>query len=330
MGNSRVRSWSFSRQRLFKSCKRAFFFQYFWDGEPEADVLWTLRRVKTMPLFIGEMTHEMVSLALRQFVSSQTVAKDLCTTASEMFERRMKSSLDAAVAMRGGRRPHGTGTILAHHLDTGRRSAIEESGLDSLKEYLLEFQRSEAWTFLQQTHTQNWLPITTSSDNLPHFVASDKIRFKRSIGLRIYTPYDLALSAGGDFILIDWKTGAKTDEARAQVRKQLASYCLWALDTNKLRRTLRVQPFFLLPGERWDPTPVTNDELYAVIDEIEEHDVAELELLHARSDAHGAVVSYDAKREDFPPTPKAGVCVGCRFRTGCDEGKKAVSTAPKM
>lgn len=325
MGNARVRSWSFSRQEAFNRCKRSFFYQYFWYGEPDADILWALRRVQTMPMFVGDLAHEMISLGLRQFMSSGIEAKDLNAIASDIFNRGMKSSLSAAVSTRSGRKPMGKGAILSHHLDTGERSAVDDVGLATTIGYLEEFQRSEAWKFLRKTYRQSWLPITTSSDDLPHFTASTKEGFRKAIGLRIYTPFDLALSVGGDFILVDWKTGSKSDAAQIKVRRQLASYCLWALSNDKLRRTLRVQPFFLQPEERWDPTPVTNSELDEVIYNVEAHDYAERMLITPRADKYGTIVSYDANKEDFPTSPSKAICAGCRFRTVCEDGKKALA-----
>ena len=327
MGSARNRSWSFSRQNLFQRCPRAFLFQYFPWGEPEQDLLWFLKRVKTVPLLVGELVHDSISLALRQLKETHFAAKGLHVMANIQYEAKLKSSLRVAEIVRRGCKAPGKGTVLSHHLSDGKRSSIEEAGRETLEESLRAFEASEAWRFLQTTYPQNWLPIATDSDDKPHIIASQGLGFRQSIGLRVYTPYDLALSTGGDFIIVDWKTGKRTESALEQVRKQTASYCLWALDRKYARRTLRVQPFFLVPGEQWDPKVVANAQLDEVVAGIEQHDAAELELLRAESYADGTVKQYVANREDFPAKPMVGVCSGCKFLTVCQEGKKAVAVA---
>jgi hypothetical protein len=330
VGNTRHRSWSFSRQRLFQTCKRAFFFQYYWKSEPNQDVLWELRRVKTIPLLVGDLVHESISLALRQWVHSHVEAKNLFSVANTQYESAMKASLRSAVAMRNGKRPPGKWPILAHHLNTGERSAIEEIGLETLRDYLAIFEASDAWAFLmrKKTHIQLWEPITTNSDTKPSFVATAALGFGMAAGLRIYTPFDLALANQGHFILVDWKAGKKTDQALAQVRKQLTSYCLWALDQKKARRMdLRVQPYFLQDGEKWAPSTVSREEFFDVVHEIEDHLTAEMQLVTVNANADGEPIGFAARVEDFPPAPRESICATCKFLTACEEGRRAVERA---
>jgi hypothetical protein len=326
VGNTPFRSWSFSRPRLFQTCKRAFFYQYYWKGEPNQDVLWELRRVTTVPMLIGDIVHESISVALRQWVGTRVQAKNLFDGASKQYDDRLKASLHAATAMRRGCRPPGKGPILAHHLLTGEHSAIEEAGRQTLGDYLSAFESSEAWQFLRnkKTYTQLWQPITTSSDDMPHFVATAELGFSRAIGVRVYTPYDLALEISGQFILVDWKAAVKSEQALGQARRQLVSYCLWARSRNKPRTWLRVQPYFLQPAEKWAPSDVTDLEFFDVIHEIEDHVVAEMQLVGVTTNEDGEVIDYVGRTEDFPPSPRQSVCATCKFLTVCVEGKKAV------
>jgi len=216
-----------------KTCSKAVLFQYFPWGEPDENILWFLRRVKTVPLFVGELVHETISQALRQLKTTHNPAKDLHVIANVQYEARLKSSLRVAEAARAGIKPPGRGTVLAHHLNDGKRSSIEEAGRETLEESLRTFEDSDAWRLLQTTYAQNWLPIATNSDDKPHFIASEILGFRQSIGLRIYAPYDLALWTDGLFVIVDWKTGKKPDIAQTQVRRQLARIAcgLWTANT---------------------------------------------------------------------------------------------------
>jgi hypothetical protein len=324
MGSTRFRSWSYSRQRLFKTCKRAFFYQYYWKGEPNQDVLWELRRVKSIPLLVGDLAHEAIAVALRQWVQSHVQAKNLFDIAGKQYEQTMRASLRAALAMRAGRRPPGKWPILQHHLELGKRSDCEEIGLETLRDHLVAFETSEAWQFLRdkKTYTQLWEPITSSSDDKPSFVAMPTLGFERAAGVRIYTAFDLALTYRSEFVIVDWKAARKSDEAVAQVRKQLTSYCLWALAGKKATRaSLRIQPYFLQSGEKWSPVPVWKEDFFNVVRDIEDHVGAEMSLVRVCTDENGEGIEYIAEAEDFPAEPRQGVCASCKFLTACKEGK---------
>jgi len=327
VGNTRRRSWSFSRQRLFQTCRRAYFYQYYWKEEPNQDVLWELRRVKSVPMVVGDVA-ESISVALRQWVYSHVEARNLFDVASKQYENVLKASLRAATVMREGRRPpSGKWPIFNHHLKTGERSAVEDMGRETLRDYLADFEASEAWQFLwhKKTHHQLWEPITTSSDDKQSFMATTVLRFERAAGIRIYTPSDLALTHRGEFIIVDWKAGHKNEEAVAQVRKQFASYCLWALDYKKATRSnLRVQPYFLQTGETWARSSVNAGGFLDVIHQIEDHVLNEMQHVAARGDENGESIAYVAREKDFPPSPRQSVCAACKSLTVCNEEKKAV------
>jgi len=70
---------------------------------------------------------------------------------------------------------------------------------------------------------------------------------------------------------------------------------------------------------------VTNDELHEVVRDIENHNASELALLQAETNKDGTVKQYVARKEDFQPKPRRGVCSGCKFLTICREGKEAVA-----
>jgi hypothetical protein len=326
MGNTPYRSWSYSRQRQFQTCKRAFFYQYYWKGEPNQDVLWELRRIKTIPLVVGDLVHEAISLALRQWMQSHVEAKDLFGGAARRYEGMLRASMSTAKVIRQGRRPPGKGPILAHHLLTGERCAVEEAGLETLRDYLAAFEASEAWQFLRhkKTYTQLWEPIATATDDPQHFDATAALGFSRAVGLRIYTAFDLALEHRGEFILVDWKAAAKTEAALAQTRKQLVSYCFWARSRKKPRNTLRIQPYFLRLGELWAPSYPTDTEFFDVVRDIEDHVTAEMQLVSVKANEDGEPIDYIADAEDFPPSPRQSICATCKFLTVCEEGKKEV------
>lgn len=89
-------AWSFSRERLFRQCERAFYWQYYgsWGGwevtaSSECQTARKLKQLKTLPLLVGNVIHEVIGRAIRTRPeqSSDVPADRLHDEADATFDR---------------------------------------------------------------------------------------------------------------------------------------------------------------------------------------------------------------------------------------------------
>jgi hypothetical protein len=319
VGTARFRSWSFSRERTFRVCPRRFLFEYFPHGEPDANTLGLLKKSTCLPMLVGTIAHDWIANALRIFRATGRVKANLKTPALIMFDDALMMSASAAGKLNKGLSVPIETRVLLHHLEEGTFEARENMARDSLANYLDAFEGSSAWEFLQTTELKRWEPIKAATDSKESVLASGKLGFSRSLGLRVYTPIDAAVRFRGDFIIADWKTGTKSASAIASANRQTASYALRALDLGIPLEQVKLAPFWLQAGERWEPRSVQKDEILDVCRGIEEHDTAERTLLKERRGVSGSVEWFAAK-DNFPPNVGRW-CADCKYRKVCPEGR---------
>lgn len=269
---------------------------------------------------IGQVVHDTVATALRQFERSDFVYPDLAPMAVQNLKIRLQSSFHVANVVRSGKRPPSKEPVLLHHLDNGPCKITEIEAKKKVENHVRAFQTSSAWEFLQKSDKKKWEPIDTSTCTKPSIEASKRIGFQRAFDLRVYTPYDLALRYSGDFIIVDWKTGKRSSQSLAKARKQTVSYSLWALNHGISLENIRVQPYWLNDKEAWNPQAISRSEVRTVQEEIEAQDAAERALLRITTDANG-VKTFHANIDDFQATP-GWACKGCKFRSICPDRKE--------
>lgn len=266
---------------------------------------------------IGQVVHDAIALALRQYQSNKVIYPDLGPLVTQDMKGRLQTSHYLSKFAKEGRRPPSNEPVLQHHLEQGPSKALEVAARDTAVAYVHEFQKSEAWKFLQTTDTEKWQPVDTSTCIKPSILATKAIGFKSAFELRVFTPFDLAFRYNGDFIIVDWKTGKKNKRNLDKARRQTVGYALWALDFGIPLSCIRVQPFWLTESETWDPQPITREEVRLVQEDIEMQNAAEKALLKEAVGPKGEK-KFVALADNFPPKP-GWACAGCKFKAICPD-----------
>ena len=67
-GYTPILGWSFSRYELFSSCKRKYFYNYYpkYDSEFDAKKILFLKKLTSIPLEIGNISHEVIEVVLKR------------------------------------------------------------------------------------------------------------------------------------------------------------------------------------------------------------------------------------------------------------------------
>jgi hypothetical protein len=329
LGSCRHRSWSFSRQELFKTCPRAFFYNYLPWGHEFQDVLVFLKNSSTLEQMVGTVAHETIAMGLDHYRRSGFAYKDLSKRAVINLGNKLKQSYVGANAVKQGKRPRTDDPVLLHHLEKGPSQVLENAARTALEKQIKAFHNSSALKFLFKTERGRWMTIDTGGTSLPNVIASPKLGFPDSVnGLRVYTPYDIAAKHTRFFTIIDWKTGRKTDAAIQRAKRQTCSYAFKAIDKGYELKNIRVHPFWLIEGEEWDPQTISQEEMDEVVEDIRIQDEIEKELLVFQTLEDGRQ-GYFGNEEDFVPKP-GFACKNCKFKTFCPEGRKVTESALKL
>lgn len=230
-------TWSVSRDKLFRSCRRAYYHQYYgawggWESDAPAAVrqLYILKNLKTLPMWAGSIVHETIAEALRRYAHKSAPIR-----AGEL-QARARSKLRAgwveAVNEEWRRSPKKTNL---QELYYGNGKSLPAAQTERIKERvyasLAAFADSDTLREILAAPYMNWKPI----DQLDSFTLDT---------LKVWCAVDFAyVDPSGRLRVLDWKTGR---EDPASLQLQLACYALYALETwHAAPDQLRLEAVFL-------------------------------------------------------------------------------------
>lgn len=287
-------SWSPSRHRMFGSCQRQYFFNYYgsWGGwydtaDEQTRLLYRLKKMSTMPQLVGTVVHDVISRVLKAVQSGREVPQKTAETyATQLFDRHIDDSLEKRWMRSPSRHAH----LFEHYygqdvdVDAARSRVIEN---------IHAFFDSEAFQILQDVPPKNWLSV----EELTSFVFN---------ATKLWVTLDVAVRLNDGVSVFDWKTGRE----READRLQLAVYALFASTVWGVSVPhLTLQDVYLQAGVI---RPVSVDT--QVLDETRQ--VICESIAHMRDlldDPQANVASIEA----FPMTENRSTCETCVFKAVC-------------
>lgn len=295
-------TWSVSRDRLFQTCRRAYWYTYYgsWGGwetnaPPRVRQLYILKNMTNLAMWGGSIVHDVIAEALRRYAQKGPVIR-----AGELQARarqKLRAGWKDAVGEVWKRHPKRTNLAELYY---GNGQTLPPERTDELKERvyncLQAFADSPLLTEIASVSYLNWKPV----DTLDSFALD---------GLKVWCAIDFAYQdAGGRLRIIDWKTGAEDPDA---LRLQLSCYALYAMETwHSDLSAIRLQGVFLRDAARVSEYD---------IDEAALHDARNTILTSAAAmrEPLADVAANRADEENFPITESDAPCRSCQFREVC-------------
>lgn len=222
-------SWSVSRDRIFKSCPRKYYFHYYgsWGGwESEAGErsrrLYILKQLQNRQMWAGRKVHEAVESALRRVKNglpvreSRLIDRTIMEMRKEFLNSRKKTY----------RQNPKTCGLFEHEYNLPVSNQEWKDNAGHVMHCLKLFFKSQIYQDICKLPDENWLEIETLSSFSYH-------------GIKVYVMLDLACREGGGIRIYDWKTGKENNRQR---QVQMACYGLyakqkWYADTEHIRIT---------------------------------------------------------------------------------------------
>lgn len=293
-----VLGWSISRYDTFKICKRQYYYQYYGKFEPAPvqRTLKTLKSLTSVPLEIGNITHEVIKTLL---------------------ERLQKTA-----------RPIERDRFLEY---TGKTSSrISEGKMFSEVYYRETDQIDPAQRIVPRVEAA--LTNLIDGPRLP-WLMKEAVQWKdewviepggygecRIDGQKAYCKVDFLFPVGDEIHIYDWKTGRRDDIKHG---KQMRGYVTWAhfhynIDYTRIKPTVA----YLLPDYEERSVELNEFDIEDFADRIR----TETEEMYAYCE--NVEQNVPKPKEEFELTSNLKICAYCNYRELCGRSDVKAS-APK-
>lgn len=282
-----ILGWSVSRYETFNNCKRAYYYNYYgkYDEEIPLDVINDLKKLTSIPLEKGNITHDIIrDILLRYTKTSSNIDRVKLFT---YIHKMIKSYCNKKV-------------FSEEYYHQVTKIDIEEI-FNDIKQAVINFFNSNRF---------KWLISKAIETKQKWVIEPGGFGETRFNDLKAYCKVDYFFPLGDEYYILDWKTGHYSPEKH---RKQMLAYALWARDSYKLKPE-QINPIlaFLLPNYYEIGEAFTLEELnqfYQVI-----HNETQ-EMYSFCADIEDNI---PLAKDNFPQTDKFIICSFCNFRKLCN------------
>ncbi len=297
-------SWSPSRHRMFESCKRQYYFNYYgsWGGwdkdtDAQAQLLYRLKKITTVPQLVGTVVHDAISHALRALQVGRPIHPSAIETyAQNLFHQHLQESRDHLWRYSASKYTN----LFEHYYNEPFTETDQNNSANHISTSLNAFFASDAYATLQSARPEDYLTI----EKLTDFTLANT---------KIWVVLDVAIRHDKSVYIFDWKTGRE----RQADRHQLAVYALYATSQWDVALSdLQLQDIYLQTNtERTlDLSPDDLDQTRIFVTE----SVQKMRAL--LDDPEQNTASQDA----FPMTANTHLCTTCPFKAVCYPDERPV------
>lgn len=292
-------SWSVSRDSTLQECPRKYYFSYYgsWGGwEPEAPArvreIYLLKKLKTRPLWIGEVVHDCIARSLLNH--SRGIPVLPLEQILSITRDRMRQDFRHSRAGRYRENPASYTGLFEHEYEVEVSDGEWRAAAEQVDRCLMNFYESEHYQRFSRMDADNFLEIEKfSSFDLD--------------GVKIHVRLDCAVRDSDRVVVWDWKTGKS---ARPGFPLQLACYAWYAggaFDLNPTRVLTRQYELYEDTVHEQALTTRSFEELFSY-------------MRGSISDMRGLLDDPDKNRaseEKFAKVNRAGTCLRCNFLKVC-------------
>jgi len=301
-------TWSFSRMRMFHSCRRRYYYHHYlkWGGwsygaPPERSQAYRLSKMKSMPSYAGELVHQGIADALRRFRRHRIVMTPEESIATAHM--RWMAALAQSESGRWQRDPKGCICLLEdyyNHLDREDKAVVM---WERIAVCLTNFHASRTWRDLQRSRPKHWLAMDGDAfQTVP--IDDIAVHGRPDLGYGVRQ----AGEAQGQCYVFDWKTGSMRDSDMVQLRY----YALYAESAwGYAPDTVKARLIYLYPDLCEETVEITTDAL----------DNARRTLAESYAEMHAVLADSEKNLpldiSFFPITERPSLCRHCSFQELC-------------
>ncbi len=298
-------TWSFSRNRLFIECRRAYYYHYYasWGGwDAGADEFhrkaYILKNIRTIDIWIGDIVHQVIKWILENMAGDPTTL--FKNGRNVPYEEAVKTAKKLLIKTWEQSRSKQWKNNIKHNLNLfehyyGYEPTREELRvkLEKVSVSIRNFYQFGLWEKFSKLPRENFLSI----DKL------DSFDFE---GVRVFAIPDFALRNEQEYFLYDWKTGKQNEKDVWQ----LSCYQNYAIDKWRVSaEQIRIVPVYLTQTEA----------VPSAIKAIEPEKIKDY-IRQSLKEIRSILVDSQENKADIKQCPKTDDtwrCKRCRFQEIC-------------
>ena len=290
-------SWSPSRHRMFESCKRHYYFNYYgswggWDkdADTQTQLLYRLKKITTVPQLVGTVVHDAISHALRALQVGRPIHPSAIeTSAQKLFGQHLLASEEQRWRYSASQYTN----LFEHYYNEPFTETDQINSTNHISTSLNAFFASDAYATLQSARPEDYLTI----EKLTDFTLADT---------KIWVVLDIAIRRDKSVYIFDWKTGRE----RQADRHQLAVYALYATSQWGVALSdLHLQDIYLQTN--------TERTLSLSPDDLDQTRIFVTESVQKMRALLDDPEQNTASQDTFPMTTNTHLCTTCPFKAVC-------------
>ncbi|MXX11944.1 MAG: PD-(D/E)XK nuclease family protein [Gemmatimonadetes bacterium] len=299
-------SWSPSRHRMFDSCKRQYYFNYYgswggWDKDADAQtqLLYRLKKITTVPQLVGTVVHDAISNALNALKLGRDILPFAVETyAQNLFRQHLQESADHLWRYSASRYTN----LFEHYYNEPFTETDQNKSANHISTSLNAFFASKAYATLQSAHPEDYLTI----EDLTDFTLANACADSGQVSTKIWVVLDVAIRRDKSVYIFDWKTGRE----RQADRHQLAVYALYATSQWDVPLPdLQLQDIYLQTN--------TERTLHLSPDDLDQTRIFVTESVQKMRALLDDPEQNTASQDTFPMTTNTHLCTTCPFKAVC-------------
>ncbi len=283
-----ILGWSNSRYDTFKTCRRQYFYQYYykWDTEHAREKIARLRSMVSVPLQIGTVAHTCISTLLRRLLKEPRQPIDI-QRLSDFARRKLTEQHRRSdyAEIYYGTKTHIDEEEMTASVITAVRNLIGSDRFQWLKQHAST--ASEAWVIDPEGYGET-----------------------RVEGLKAYCKVDFLIPAEGRLHILDWKTGKEREDKHGVQMRGYAAWASYHYDTQLHNITPTVA--YLLPDYREKTVALNEYDMQDFASFVREQTHEMYALCSDPAD------NVPLTKDRFPLTQIESICRYCNFREPCN------------
>lgn len=283
---SKILGWSSSRYETFRLCKRKYYYVYYskFDTENPQEKILELKNLKSIPLTIGTVVHDIIKTILKRYKKVET----------PVDENRLKNFIFDCT-----RTYYKSHSFLEHYYDLNT---------EDFSDQLFEEVFSKIEVFLNSQSLSFIL-----SESMPYkdywVIEPEGFGETRIDVMKAYCKVDFAFPIGENILIYDWKTGKKS---KFKHKNQMVGYAYWASEAFDVPKSKIIPKIaYLNKVIEEDPINVTENDIENFPDKVKKDS---MEMYDFCADVEKNIPK---KIDKFEKNENLQICMNCNFRELC-------------
>jgi len=291
-------SWSFSRNDIFRKCRRMYYFQYygFWGGwdfaaDKRTRTIYILKQLQNRQMWAGSKVHECIKNTLNEIKSGigKIDIEQKIENTLDLMRKEFLSSKNKKYLM-----DPKTCALYEHEYGLDVSQEEWQSNAENVVECLTKFFKSDIYEEISKLSDNQWFEL----EQFPFFYLKD---------YKIYASLDFAFRRNDEAIIYDWKTGREDPE---KDKFQLACYGLFAIHKWNIEpKNVKLVDFYLSSGNQ---NELCLEDFKK--DEIQDRIVNSIDKMIDMLDDPQENIAMEDR---FPFTENEQICNYCNFNKIC-------------